>query len=148
MKEDIKTDQEAWNKELEDAGLPEELPPLQPVASEQERKALQELAEVTEYLSELGLLPRDLQNGILTDLKAQRKAGVPPDKILERFKTLVVKTQELDQMTADDSDKKHEPKKPKDVKEAEREAEEKVEELIEEIEKIIEKSKKKQKYVN
>jgi len=119
-----------WNKKLEKAGLPEELEPIEMIA--------QPAPGREEFLEEFKTLPNKIQDDILKDLKEKRKLKMPPKEILDRFKVLVAKGQELDSLTAANSDKVYTPKpfEEKSDREIKEQISEGVDELIKEMEKI------------
>jgi hypothetical protein len=106
--------QREWEKKLEKAGLPEEPKPLKiPVEPTSGREILTALVPgIEKSLEEFKALPNKIQDDILEDLKKQRKLGMPPKEILDRFDILIVKGRELDKMTEKDSDRVYIPKLP------------------------------------
>jgi hypothetical protein len=78
----------------------------------------------------------------LVDLKKKRVAGMSPREILSRFDALLVKGEELDKMTAADSDVIHRPNPAKDETDVEKEKEiaQKVDKLIERMEEEVNKA--------
>jgi len=131
-----------WNEKLNQAGLSEEFEPLKvpivPLLSGMEiLKALD--PNIEKSLEEFKALPSKIQDDILEDLKNQRKSAMPPKKILDRFKILIARSQELERMTAEDSDKNYNSTrslKEKKKTQTEEEISMEVDELILKIEKI------------
>jgi len=130
-----------FNDKLKEAGMPEELEIEKvPVNVNSATGILIELVpEIEESLGRFKILNPKIQEDILADLKNQRETGMSASKILERFEVLVMKGEELENMTPDASDKKEKREDVKETYEIDRanEDSQKVDKLISEIEFFI-----------
>ena len=118
------SDKDKWEKILEEADLPKDLKPTGvPLTKSLMEKAFHtnhpELGitdlEVEKSLAGFETLSSKIQDDILVDLKKRRSLKMPPREILERFnflvaKGLILKSQELGEITTMYSDVNHEPK--------------------------------------
>ncbi len=137
-----------WNKKLEVAGLPEELPPTKvPVLSSMILELLSQIdPDIGVSVEQFKELSTKSQNEILEDLKKQRDSAVSPMEIIKRFKVLVVKSGEFERMGSSESDKEYKPK-PTEKEQAENEESEEharrvVDNLFKNLELIIQEHKK------
>ncbi len=149
MKERINQSQSGkYEEELREAGMPEELDPIptetslegSPVNIKSATGILLEIVpEIEPSLAAFMTLNDKLQDDIVKDLSQRRKTGMSVSEILDRFSILVVRAQELEDMTSDDSDIAHKPIERKSEADDETEEERgiRVDRAIKEIEKII-----------
>lgn len=111
----LKELQKEWDKKLGAVGLSEKLEPLPrvPVQNVSAKEILTTLVpDIEPFLKNFKVLPSEIQDGILIYARNKRDTGMFPRDILNRLEILITKSQELEKMTEEDSDKVYKPKLP------------------------------------